>query len=549
MFIIAANDVSFFTTVLHYGKIIFYALIGLGVLVFIHELGHLVMAKISKIGVERFSIGWGKAMVQKKIGSTTYQIGWLLVIGGYCKMKGQDDFTREDPEITPDSFFGRPPWARLLAVLGGPLFSYLFAALLFFIIFFSAGISDIKYTRIAVNPKDAKSYELKTGDIITHINGRKVNTWMELKESLVENTDNKISIIIKRGILKVNGIKINSYANTFKAIELLNKESNISISEVYTSKTITHNQKMARLAKKIKDISIYTSVHPVIGGISKGETMPAKDKFFKGDIILRVNNKPVYQFEELVYFINDFKQKNPESVPVFTIYRYGKKNLSKKEITTSVKQNWTEISSYFIKNKNNTFSFKQGTKEDNLPLGLRVLFRKSLSGRLNIPVDPIKMGTRYVIGIQIIPRAPEAAKKGFHKSLGFFTSFGKGFSQTNKAIILNVKGIIRLIRGDIPVKGNLGGPIKIFSMLGKMGATHGLLTFLNFVAMISALLAFANMLPIPAVDGSHVILSLIEMIRRKNFSPTFIRRFQTVGLFTLIALLLIVTYLDIFSLF
>ncbi len=549
MYIFSASDVSFLTTVFHYAKIILYAIIGLGVLVFMHELGHLVMAKLSKIKVERFSIGWGKAMVEKRIGDTVYQIGWLLIIGGYCKMKGQDDFAKETPVVEPDSFYGRPAWARLVAVLGGPLFSYLFAVVLFFIIFLSAGISDLKYTRITVNPKDAKNYQLLTGDIITSINGKKVNTWMQVKDALVNNSDNKIKIKVKRGTLKINQYKIDSYENAFNAFSIMKTDTPLKIREVYTEHTITHNQKMARLAKKIKDISIYTGAHPVVQGISEEKGMPAHGKLFQGDIILRVNNKPVYQFEELVFYINDFKQKTPNAVPVFTIYRYGEKSFTEKQINDSAKLNPKDIKKYFNKTEKNKYAFKENLKENDLPIGLRVLYRKSLSGRFEIPVDPVKKNDRYIVGISIMPRMPEATKTAFHKSLGFFHSLGRGFTQTNKAIILNVKGIIRLIRGDIPVKGNLGGPIKIFSMLGKMGAMHGFLTFLNFVAMISALLAFANMLPIPAVDGSHVILSLIEIIRGKDFSPEFIRRFQTVGLVTIVILLLIVTYLDIFSLF
>lgn len=534
--------------VFYYIKIFLYAVIGLGVLVFIHELGHFIGARLVKIPVEKFSIGWGKALFKKQIGNTTFQVGWFLIIGGFCKMKGQDDFAKEDPDHSPDSFYGRPAWARLVAVFGGPFFSYLFAILLFALVYFIYGKYDLNYTRIAVNPRDAGVYQLQTGDEIVSVNNRPIKSWTNLKEALIDNSDTSVRIQVRRYENVINGIPLNSYDNFFKIMSQQNA-STMQIEQRSEIHTIHHNQTMARLAKPFKDIMVFTADNPQVHSVSAENNTPAYGKLFKGDILIAVNKMPVFQFEELVHYINEFKKNNPDGVPVFQIYRKGKNQFSAPEIAKAAGERFENVNRFFIQNPDKSYAFKPGLKEEEIPGGLKVLFRSSQTGFIEVPINPIQRENRYIIGIQILPSVPHLQQHRVHVSIGFFSSWALGFTHTNNAIWLNIKGIVRIIRGDIPVKGSVGGPIKIFTMLGQMGAEHGIITFINFVALISALLAFANMLPIPAVDGSHIILSIIEMIRRKDFSPTFIRRFQTIGLITLVGLLLVVTYLDIFSFF
>ena len=532
--------------IVYYAKMIVYMLLGLGVLVFFHELGHFLMARLSKIPVEKFSIGWGPALYKKKIGDTTWQIGWFLVIGGFCKMKGQDDFAVEDPVITPNSFYGRPAWARLLAVLGGPLFSYIFAIILFSMIFIAYGSSNLFYTKITVNPADAATYQLRTGDVITSINNREVKTWTGLRKAFIDFSDKKAKVAVKRGTLNVNDIPIVSYDNLFRSFDILKTSSSINVSTKYTEKTLEYTPRLARLTKNLKDVMLYTQYHPHIAAEPEG-TAPAYAKLFKDDVILSINNYPVFQFEDIVYYINHSKKIDVNRVPVFEVYRKPKKAFSKKEINVYLGNVESAfIEKYFVKLNSDKYSFKDNLDASLLPLSLRALYSSRNGGVFKVAVNPKLTNGRYVVGIQLEASAPHLAKYAKHENIGFFTSWYNGFKQTNETIIINIMGIIKLIRGDIPVKGSVGGPIKIVSMLGKAGANHGFASFISFVALLSAMLAFFNMLPIPAVDGSHVILSIIEMIRRKNFSPKFIRVFQTIGLVTILILFVVVTYMDIF---
>jgi regulator of sigma E protease len=532
--------------IIYYAKMIFYMLAGLGVLVFFHELGHFLMARLSKIPVEKFSVGWGPALYKKKIGETTWQIGWFLVIGGFCKMKGQDDFATEDPKITPDSFYGRPAWARLLAVLGGPLFSYIFAVILFSLIFIVYGKSNLFYTKIAVNQGDAAAYDIRTGDVITSVNNRKVKTWTGLRKSFIDFSDKKVKLDVKRATLNVNNIEITSYDNLFKALESLKTSSSINVENKYKRVSAYFTPKLSRLTKDIKDVMLYTEYHPyIIGDVEN--TAPAYGKLYKGDVILSINNNPVFQFEDIVYSINQSKKQDPNRVPVFEVLRKGKSAFTKAEIQKAGGNiSASSLEAYFSVKSNGKYVFKENINAASLPLGLKALYENRKSGVYKIAVNPKLSNGRYIVGIQLQASSPHLSKYIKHENIGFFSSWYLGVKQTNETIIINIKGIVKLIRGDIPVKGSVGGPIKIVSMLGKTGANYGFASFISFVALLSAMLAFFNMLPIPAVDGSHVILSIIEIIRRKNFSPKFIRVFQTIGLVTILILFVLVTYMDIF---
>ena len=108
-------------------------ILGLGIVVFVHELGHFIAARLVGIHVEAFSIGWGNPILKKKIGDVEYRIG-MFPLGGYCKMKGENEFQEayenKKNAITPEtgSFFAVSPWRRIIVSFAGPFFNLLFSA-------------------------------------------------------------------------------------------------------------------------------------------------------------------------------------------------------------------------------------------------------------------------------------------------------------------------------------------------------------------------------------------------------------------------------------
>ena len=122
---------------------IFSLIIVLGVLIFFHELGHFLVARVLGVGVERFSLGFGPKLVGRKIGITEYRIS-AIPLGGYVKMVGESPDSELDPSDIPISFTHKHVLKRILIVAAGPLFNILLALIIFFGIFQISGLLILK---------------------------------------------------------------------------------------------------------------------------------------------------------------------------------------------------------------------------------------------------------------------------------------------------------------------------------------------------------------------------------------------------------------------
>src|SRR5210317_734806 len=118
-------------------------IIVLGVLIFFHEFGHFLVARLFGVGVEKFSLGFGPRLIGKKVGITDYRIS-AIPLGGYVKMVGEEPDAEIDPEDLPLSFTHKHVAKRMLIVAAGPAFNILLAILIFFVFFSIIGIEDIK---------------------------------------------------------------------------------------------------------------------------------------------------------------------------------------------------------------------------------------------------------------------------------------------------------------------------------------------------------------------------------------------------------------------
>jgi len=130
------------------------------------------------------------------------------------------------------------------------------------------------------------------------------------------------------------------------------------------------------------------------------------------------------------------------------------------------------------------------------------------------------------------------------KEVPFGNAIYKGFNQVGVFLYMNVKGLAMVISGDVSARDALGGPIKIGEMAGEIAKT-GFLNLLEFTALLSAILAVINILPIPALDGGHLLIIIIEGVRRKPISIKTKMIIQQVGMAILLLLMLFIFYNDI----
>jgi regulator of sigma E protease len=178
---------------------IFALVIVLGVLIFFHELGHFLVARLFGVGVEKFSLGFGPRLIGKKIGITDYIIS-AVPLGGYVKMVGEQPDAELDPADIPISFTHKNVWKRILIVAAGPFFNFLLAVIIFFGIFQISGMFILKPS-VGEVQEGTPAYRagLKENDLITSINGVDLSTWEEMAEIITSSRGNPLSVSVRRG--------------------------------------------------------------------------------------------------------------------------------------------------------------------------------------------------------------------------------------------------------------------------------------------------------------------------------------------------------------
>ena len=177
----------------------------LGLLIFVHEWGHFLMARLCRVAVKTFSLGFGPKLIEKKWGETEYVLS-AFPLGGYVKLLGESPQEFVSEQEKHRAFYFQPIWKRFLIVIGGPLFNVLFAMVVFIFIFLLAG-KPVMLPKIGdIQPNSpAAAAGLKKGDMVIAINDKPVKSWNELAEMIKKQGVNSLVLTVKRGekILKI----------------------------------------------------------------------------------------------------------------------------------------------------------------------------------------------------------------------------------------------------------------------------------------------------------------------------------------------------------
>ena len=328
-------------------------LFGLGVVVFFHELGHFLAARLTKIDVEAFSIGWGNPILKKKIGAVEYRIG-MFPIGGYCKMKEEADYKKawENMKngIKPEegSYLAASPASRILVSFGGPFFNLVLAVILLsFLWGFGFEINTLgnriilasEVTPGQIYPADSAG--LKTGDRIIEIAGHEISYYHELQENIALNPERPLPITVER-----DGDII-----TLQVVPSLDKSSGAGI------------------------IGVYFWTDPVIESIKEGS--PAERLgLLPGDVIVSANNTAIRNSFDLMKIM----EENPGTLAI-EYERNGRREIvqfSGNDLEGELGFRWSTIS-YRTPNLSFPAAVAKGVKEGYRALvisvkSLRVLF-------------------------------------------------------------------------------------------------------------------------------------------------------------------------------
>lgn len=170
----------------------------LGVLIFFHELGHFLVARLFGVGVEKFSLGFGPRLFGKKIGLTDYRVS-AIPLGGFVKMVGEDPTAEMDPQDIPISFTHKHVFKRMLIVAAGPAFNLLLAVIIFYGIFQISGTYILKPSIGGVQENSpAETAGLQAGDMIMAIDGAPVTSWEEMAAMITASGGRSMAITIQR---------------------------------------------------------------------------------------------------------------------------------------------------------------------------------------------------------------------------------------------------------------------------------------------------------------------------------------------------------------
>src|SRR5215218_9600293 len=171
------------------------ALLGLILLIVIHELGHMLTAKAMGVRVPEFAVGFGPAVIKKKFGKTVYSFR-IILLGGFAKMAGMGD-----EEEGPDTYHAKPAWRRALIILAGPAANAVTAVLILACFYMFQGVvTDVKPVVSAVEPHStAKEVGIKPGDRIVALDGSPVKGWEGFQRQMVDREPGEeVSVTVVR---------------------------------------------------------------------------------------------------------------------------------------------------------------------------------------------------------------------------------------------------------------------------------------------------------------------------------------------------------------
>jgi regulator of sigma E protease len=435
-------------------------LVVIGVLIFVHELGHLLAAKAVDIEVPRFSIGFGPRVTGFQWGETEYVIS-LLPLGGYVKMAGMGEEevqgmieggVEEGRAPSGRDFESKPLWARAMVLVAGVFMNFLFALLVYAFLAFQYGDRVELNTRVDLAAHVEVPPELEglpRGAEIVSIADRPVESWNDL---------HRLLIMLPAGPLTIR------FSDAEPQIVRLPAGDS---------------------ARGAWLTALQPYYEPRIGGVQRGAPA-ARAGLQAGDRVREAGGVGVDSWSELVEVV----RRHAERPLPLVVERDGE--------------------------------------------------------RLSLVAQPsLAPGSEATEGIGYLGIEPERRLE--YRSYGPLAALAQGADRTWYGSRLIVVTVGRLLTGQESPR-SLGGPIAIAQFSGET-ARLGMEVFLSFMAIISINLAILNLLPIPVLDGGHLLFLGIEAVRGRPLSAEARIRFSHVGLVLVLALMVWAVTNDVLKLF
>lgn len=421
----------------------------LSLLIILHELGHFIPARIFKTRVEKFFLFFDVkfALFKKKIGETTYGIGWLP-LGGYVKISGMIDESMDTEQMQqpakPWEFRSKPAWQRLIIMLGGVTVNLILGFLIYIMILFVWGKNTL-YTEalpLGLDPSPtAKQIGFETGDQLITVDGKKLDNVLEINKLLFLRSVESVTVKHSNG-----------------------KTEQLSIPENFGNQMFESGELMP-----------FSPVIPAIIDSILPNSVAAKSGLMPNDKLLSVDDSKISNW-------TDFKNEMADKSQTYRMVYERNRSIDTLQITSD--------------------------KEGKLGVYPQVSSIQFTNEKLGI-MSSIEEGISF----------------GYWTLHDYIAQFKYIFTKKGAS--------------------QLGG----FGAIGNMfPATWDWKGFWASTALISIILAFMNILPIPALDGGHVMFLAYEIITGKKPNDKFMEYAQMFGFFLLLALVLYANGNDLYRL-
>jgi regulator of sigma E protease len=520
--------------------------------VFVHELGHFMVAKYFGVRVEVFSIGIGKKIWKRRRGDTEYAIS-LLPIGGYVKMFGDEMGAEVESTQKQYSFVHKPVLQRIGVVLAGPFMNLFFSIFLFIAI---AMVGEDQKAPVVGDISEASvAYQVgfRSGDKVVEVGEKAIRTWAEFQAKMSQSIGQELVVKVShrsgaeetlkltpQSMPDMGLLSLNKTMGSVPGLTNLASEPGVGVAKVdswayragfrtgdFISKVNGQDVKYWREAED----KLLKATAPFKVTVIREQS---KDKFEPTE--LEINEAPTgatfadVGLERGELFLAKVMPGTPAEVAGLKV---GDKLL---EIQGTPVNQWDVV-------QNTVKSFKQ---EDG-SLKLKV----ERSGELKtFEIIPVMTSTtspqglredRFTIGIVpwLFPSIPEITSVKYGLSLD---AFARGLERTWEVTAMTLLSFVKLFKAEISPK-NISGIISIgqaASETFKMGLSQ----FFSMMGVISINLFILNLLPIPVLDGGHMVFYTIEFLKGSPLSLRKIEMAQRFGIVVLMSLMVFALFND-----
>ena len=426
--------------------------LGLSLLVGLHEAGHFAFARLFGIRVDKFYIFFDFmppgarrrtfALLKKKIGGTEYGLGWLP-LGGYVKIHGMVDETQDGKDLLgppqPDEFRSKPAWQRLLVMAGGIGVNLVTGIAIFAALAYSYGVEYLPADAVpggVVTSGLGRRVGLRDGDHVVGLSGRPLVEFDQLYDPEMLSLPGTYLTVVRQG----RRVDLPPFPASF----------------------------FGQLATAGDSAYVAPRKPFFIGQVNPGDSAQAGG-LRVGDRIRAINEVPIAYFDEMARELLRYRGR----AVTLTVERFGR-----------------------------PVSLRVGVKADG-KIGLR--------GTFELPTKTHRYSLAEALPV--------------------------GADQAAAVLRLQILGITKMLRREVAASAGMAGPVEIAQQFGGTWHWHH---FWSLCAQLSMVLAFMNLLPIPGLDGGHIVFLLWEVASGRKPALWVLQRSQRVGALMLLSLMMYV---------